>query len=68
MKSKMRCLQCMWFNYDFFERKYEDGKSFCGLHGRAHVNPNGDQVNLLGSDRFGCGFEPIETQLSLFNI
>ena len=57
--SKMRCFQCMWYNYDFFDRKYEEGKSFCGLHGRCKVDPNGDQLNLLGADKFGCGYEPI---------
>lgn len=64
----MRCLQCLWYNYDFFSRKYELGKSFCGLHGRTTVNPNGDQLNLLGNDKSGCGFEPKDTQLYLFNF
>lgn len=68
MKPKMRCNQCMWYNYDFFDRKYDHSNSFCGLHGRMHVDPNGDQLNLLGADKTGCGFEPIETQLFLFNF
>lgn len=68
MKPKMRCNQCMWYNYDFLERNYESGKSFCGLHGSSPVDPNGAQINLLGADKFGCGFEPIELQLSLFKF
>lgn len=66
--SKMRCRQCLWYNYDFFDHKYEDGKSFCGLHGRTNVDPNGEQLNLLGADKFGCGYEPIEQQLFLFDL
>lgn len=67
MKSKMRCRECMFYNYDFFQRKYDEHTSYCGLHGRRHVDPDGDQMNLLGADRFGCGFVPFEIQLNLFD-
>lgn len=54
--AKMRCWRCEWMDYDVFSRKYEkhpDGH-FCGLHGRAQIDPDGKQVNL--DHRGGCGF------------
>ena len=65
--SKMRCRQCLWYNYDFFGHRYEEGKSFCGLHGRTMVDPDGEQVNLLGADKKGCGFQSAEIQGTLFD-
>lgn len=65
--SKMRCRQCLWYNYDFFGHRYEEGKSFCGLHGRTKVDPDGEQVNLLGADKTGCGFQSAEIQGTLFD-
>lgn len=66
--SKMRCRECLWYNYDFFGHRYEEGKSFCGLHGRTKVDPDGEQMNLLGADRTGCDFCPIERQGLLFDF
>jgi len=47
-------------DYDVFSRTYEHHPSghFCGLHGRAQVNPDGEQANL--DARGGCGFSPKE--------
>lgn len=66
--SKIRCRDCLWYNYDFFGHRYEEGKSFCGLHGRTHVDPDGDQLNLLGADKIGCGFQSVEIQGILFDF
>ena len=66
-QSKMRCRECLWYNYDFFGQRYEEGKSFCGLHGRTRVDPDGEQVNLLGADKKGCGFQSAEIQGILFD-
>ena len=66
-QSKMRCRQCLWYNYDFFGHRYEEGKAFCGLHGRTRVDPDGEQVNLLGADKKGCGFQSAEIQGALFD-
>ena len=42
--KKARCRRCMNLNYDFFTRTYEDTYDyFCGLHGRAPVDPDGEQ-------------------------
>ena len=52
----MRCLRCSYYNFDFLSDSYEEGESFCGLHGRAKVDPNGKQRNL---DNHGsCGYHP----------
>lgn len=64
--AKTRCRECAWFCYDFFDQKYEEGKPFCGVHGRCPVDPDGEQMNLLGADRTGCDFCPIEKQGLLF--
>lgn len=66
--AKARCKECRWFCYDFFEGKYEEGKSYCGVHGRCTVDPDGEQRNLLGADRTGCDFWPIEQQGLLFDV
>lgn len=66
-KRKARCRNCMWLNYDFFDKKYErDGEPFCGLHGRASVDPDGWQQNL--DRRGGCGFHDKHQQLKLFDL
>lgn len=67
---KMRCKKCTWLNYDVIRDRYQnDYEPFCGLHGRAPVDPEGEQVNL---DRHGsCGFYPRQRQpeeLSLFDL
>ena len=52
---KMRCNKCVWLDYDVFDNMYESHTyHFCGLHGRARVNPDGEQQNLNG--RESCGF------------
>ena len=61
MEQKMRCWRCTWMDYDVFSRKYEkhpNGWHYCGLHGRAQVDPDGLQVNL--DRRGGCGFHSKE--------
>ena len=65
--SKMRCRQCLWYNYGCFGHRDEEGKSFCGLHGRTRVDPDGEQANLLGADKKGCGFQSAEIQGTLFD-
>ena len=60
MNGMMRCRKCTWMDYDVFSRAYEthpDGH-FCGLHGRAQVDPDGKQANL--DSRGSCGFHPKE--------
>lgn len=65
MKRKMRCRECFCYNYDFISNKYEVGRSICGLHGGASVDPDGIQRNL--DNRGGCGFIPkYGQQLTLF--
>ena len=56
----------MYYNWDFLTGKNEyNGKSsYCGLHGRTQVDPDGDQVNL--DHRGGCGYrrrEPVQLKL-----
>lgn len=62
---KMRCRRCRYYNYDFLSDVYEAG-SFCGLHGRAYIDPFSEQVNL--NHNGGCGFSPKNKpiQLELF--
>lgn len=75
-KQKMKCRKCSWLNYDFFNRReepYEEAEYwFCGLHGRQHIDPDGEQMNL--DARGSCGFYPKikppkpPKQLSLFDF
>ena len=66
MKKKMRCRSCMWFGWDFITGETGTG-SFCGLHGRRPVDPDGDQVQMLNRDHDpDCGYAPNERQLELF--
>ena len=52
---KMRCRRCQAFCYDFVDRRQDDeSESYCGMHGRAKVDPDGVQQNL--DHRGGCGF------------
>jgi hypothetical protein len=62
----MRCYGCEYLNYDFLDDIYEHGEPFCGLHGRAPVDPNGPQQDL--NHHGGCGYSPIDkgAQTSLF--
>ena len=65
--KKAKCRRCMNLNYDFLLGTYEDTDDyFCGLHGRAPVDPDGEQMNL--DRRGGCGFHPRNEpiQLDLF--
>ena len=67
MTQRARCRECQWLNYDFLSDKYErDLPPFCGLHGRARVDPNGWQQNL--DHNGGCGFHCKHQQLTLFDI
>lgn len=65
----MRCWNCIWLDYDIFSRSYETHSfgHFCGLHGRAQVDPDSKQANLDGHGN--CGFHSkvkitMPTQLS----
>lgn len=63
---KMKCRWCTWLNYDVFTRTYEQPEHyFCGLHGRARVDINGEQENL--DARGSCGYSPkrVAVQLEL---
>lgn len=52
---KAKCSQCRYLNYNFFDGTYENKvPPFCGLHGRARVDPDGEQRNL--NHEGGCGF------------
>lgn len=66
---KARCRQCEYLNQDWLTREYETGEWFCGLHGRAHVDPDGEQPDL--NHHGGCGFnratEPRQYNLFLDN-
>ena len=56
-EKKMRCRKCANLDYDYINGRHEtrrEGGHFCGLHGRAHVDPDSNQVNL--DRRGGCGF------------
>lgn len=66
---KARCRNCNYLNYDFFSDSYErvePGEDFCGLHGRAKVNPDGEQQNL--NSRGSCGYSrkarPVQLELT----
>lgn len=63
---KARCRQCMCLNFDFILDEYESGDWFCGLHGHACVDPDGEQPDL--DHQGGCGFIEAEEprQYSLF--
>lgn len=74
-KTKIKCRTCYNLNYDYFSSRYEPYEEikywFCGLHGRAHVDPDGMQVDL--NKRGGCGYFPKvkkkePKQLSLFDL
>lgn len=64
--KKMRCRKCTYYNYDVFSMSYENKSSYCGLHGRVLVDPDGFQQNL--DSKGSCGFYPrfIPIQLELF--
>lgn len=64
MAKKMRCRRCQNLNYNFLTDRYENGEPFfCGLHGCARVDPDGEQQNL--DHRGGCGFIPTSRPLQL---
>jgi hypothetical protein len=58
MKTRMaRCRGCFCLNYNFIRGEYEmDAPYFCGQHGCARVDPDGEQRNL--DNRGSCGFWP----------
>lgn len=65
--NKMRCADCYWLDWDFVTHRHiplrNPGFHYCGLHGRAQVDPNGEQQNL---DRHGgCGFMPVQEPIQL---
>lgn len=63
---KMRCWSCEYLDYDIIDCQLErcsPGKHFCGLHGRARVDPDGNQVNL--NNRGSCGYFPRKKSLQL---
>ena len=53
---KAMCRQCEYLNWDWLTHEYESGPYFCGLHGRASVDPDGEQPDL--NHKGGCGFSP----------
>lgn len=57
---KTRCYECMFLNWDFLSGEYWPGDWFCGLHGGAPVDPNGNQPDL--NHHGSCGFIPLEGQ------
>ena len=68
---KARCNRCTWMDYDVFSKTYEqhpDGHHFCGWHGRAEVDPDGEQPRLSHDDKM-CAYSPRQrvVQLELFN-
>lgn len=66
-RVRMQCRDCMFLDWDFITNRtdtVEDGKHFCGLHGRSRVNPDGWQQNL--NNRGSCGFRPKASQGNLF--
>ena len=68
--NPMRCWRCAYLDYDCIGECQEQplpGEHFCGLHGRARVDPDGEQMDL--DHHGGCGFAPRKeaVQLELFN-
>lgn len=78
---KPSCTKCYYYNLEHFISEdngapvYDHTNSFCGLHGRAHIDdPNGTPPNLAHrANNFGyacmCGFYPRNrepVQLTMF--
>lgn len=66
---KAKCRQCLHLDYDHLSDTIEpckDGEHFCGLHGRARIDPDGIQQDL--NHQGGCGFiqrnKPVQLELS----
>lgn len=61
LNNKMRCRKCNWLNWDFITQTQENTTEYyCGLHGCARVDPDGEQANL---DTHGsCGFSAIRKE------
>lgn len=56
---KARCRKCNYLDFDLLHDQVEivdSNQHFCGLHGRAIVNPDGEQPNL--NNHGSCGFSP----------
>lgn len=65
--KRARCKSCFYLNWNWItDTRDMNPPYFCGLHGRAIVDPDGEQENL--DHNGGCGYSPKETsyQLSLF--
>ena len=65
--KKARCNNCEYLNWNFLtDEREQNSTPFCGLHGRAHVDPNGQQMNL--DSHGGCDYTPKHKpqQLTLF--
>lgn len=63
-QKRMRCRRCMWYNYNFLSRQYEEG-SFCGLHGMEEVIPDAPQMALLHTEEPDCGYYPKQQPIQL---
>lgn len=48
----------MFLNWFFVTGEYWAGDYFCGLHGSASVDPDGEQIDF--DHHGGCGFVKIE--------
>lgn len=55
---KARCHECFYLNWYYLTGEYWAGDWFCGLHGSATVNPDGNQPDF--DHKGGCGFHPIQ--------
>lgn len=67
--AKIKCRLCVNLDYNAFFRRYEnrsDGEHFCGCHGMAQVDPDGEQLNL--DHRGGCGFFPKHREPSVVQL
>lgn len=66
-RPRARCRECEYLNQNNINLEYESGDWFCGLHGRAAVDPDGDQPDL--NHHGGCGFHKAATprQYMLFD-
>lgn len=77
---KARCRKCYYFDFSPFmaqfgetcqmqrEKANRTGEHFCGQHGGAEIDPDGEQRSL---DRKGsCNFVPEKTtrQLTIFDL
>lgn len=68
--ARARCGDCRRLNRDLLADEAEPferlGYWFCGVHGRAHIDPDGRQPNL--NRRGGCDYSTKNRQMSLFDF